>query len=222
MPRAPLPGLGVTRTRATFNVASVGVAPPSSLIWAHAPVPQPLPSFVLLMKEVFAGCYRPLLVTGPSRHYLCNPCVGAWTHTPPCSSGAHTHFFPEDSGLTSRETRSAHEKIPAMQLQQGAVFRGCNHSFIFRLPHSLGLQVAPTVAFTMPGGQAVYTTHRPGSYPTRDVVSLRVRHGQLTRLDSHQLDCSLVGCSFSHTAFRSSSSSGFRSLSPGSCGRDLV
>jgi len=129
-------------------------------------------------------------------------CVGAWTHTPPCSSGAHTHFFPEDSGLTSRETRSAHEKIPAMQLQQGAVFRGCNHSFIFRLPHSLGLQVAPTVAFTMPGGQAVYTTPRPGSYPTRDVVSLRVRHGQLTRLDSHQLDCSLVGCSFLHPALQ--------------------
>jgi hypothetical protein len=166
------------------------------------------------MKEVFADCYRPLLVTGPSRHYLCNPCVGAWTHTPPCSSGAHTHFFPEDSGLTSRETRSAHEKIPAMQLQQGAVFRGCNHSFIFRLPHSLGLQVAPTVAFTMPGGQAVYTTHRPGSYPTRDVVSLRVRHGQLTRLDSHQLDCSLVGCSFLHTAFRLPSPQGPRRLSP--------
>ena len=201
MPRAPLPGLGVTRTRATFNVASVGVAPPSSLIWAHAPVLQPLPSFVLLMKEVFAGCCRPLLVTGPSRHYLCNPCVGAWTHTPPCSSGAYTHFFPEDSGLTSRETRSAHENTPAMQLQQGAYFRGCSHSFIFRLPHSLGLQVAPTVAFTMPSGQAVYTTHRPGGYPSRDVVSLRVRHGQLTRLDFHQLDCSLVGCSFPHWAF---------------------
>ncbi len=154
------------------------------------------------MKEVFAGCYRPLLVTGPSRHYLCNPCVGAWTHTPPCSSGAHTHFFPEDSGLTSRKTRSAHEKIPAMPLQQGAVFRGCNHSFIFRLPHSLGLQVAPTVAFTMPGGQAVYTTHRPGSYPTRDVVSLRVRHGQLTRLDSQP--AGLQPCRLLLPALRSS------------------
>jgi len=27
------------------------------------------------------------------------------------------------------------------------------------------------------------------------VVSLRIRHGQLIRLDFHQLDCSLVGCS---------------------------
>ena len=98
------------------------------------------------MKTVFAGCRQPLLVTGPSRHYLCNLCVGAWTHTPPCPFVAHAHFFTKDAGLTSRETRSAHRKIPAMRLQQGAVFRGCSHSIIFRLPHSLGLQVAPTAA----------------------------------------------------------------------------
>lgn len=46
MPRAPLPSLGVTHTRATFNVASVDVTPPSSLIQAHAPVLPPLPSFL--------------------------------------------------------------------------------------------------------------------------------------------------------------------------------
>ena len=32
-------------------------------------------------------------------------------------------------------------------------------------------------------------------YLPRDVASLRVRYEQLTRLDFHQLDCSLVGCS---------------------------
>ena len=52
------------------------------------------------------------------------------------------------------------------------------------------------------GGQAVYTTHSPDGYPFRDVASLRVQHEQLTRLDFHQLDCSLVGCSFSHPAPR--------------------
>ena len=31
--------------------------------------------------SVFAGCCEPLLQTGPSRHYLCNPCPGAWTPT---------------------------------------------------------------------------------------------------------------------------------------------
>ena len=71
------------------------------------------------------------------RHYLCHLCGGAWTHTPPCSLGAFTHVFPNDSGLTSRETRSAHGKTPARRLRQGAQFRGCSHSLMFRLPHSL-------------------------------------------------------------------------------------
>ena len=38
------------------------------------------------------------------------------------------------------------EIVPAMQRQQGAVFRGCSHSFIFRLLRSLGPQIASTAA----------------------------------------------------------------------------
>jgi hypothetical protein len=87
-----------------------------------------------------------------------------------------------------------------MRLLQGAAITGLQ-SFV-------NLQ-APTLARPpgrthrsnwLLGGQAVYTTHRPAGYPNRDVVSLRARHGQLTRLDLHQLDCSLVGCSFPHRA----------------------
>jgi len=54
----------------------------------------------------------------------------------------------------------------------------------------------------MPGRRALHTTHRPAGYPSWDVASLHVRHGQLTWLDSHQLGRSLVGCSFPHTAHR--------------------
>ncbi len=97
-----------------------------------------------LGSRVLAGCRQSLLGDGPSRHYLCNPCVGAWTHTPPRSSDALAHFFSEDIGLAPQETRSARETIPAMQLPQGAVFRSCSHSFTFRLLRSLDLQVAPT------------------------------------------------------------------------------
>ncbi len=125
-----------------------------------------------LARSVFAGCRKPLLVTGPSRHYLCHLCGGARTHTPPCPPGALTHFFPDDSGLTPRETRSAHEFTPAWRLPQGAYFRGCSHSITFGLPHSLDPQIAPT-AVIRPGGRAVYATHRPGSYLAQDVVSLR-------------------------------------------------
>ena len=149
-----------------------------------------------LIRRVFAGCRQSLLGVGPSRHYLCNPCVGAWTPTPQCSPGALTRFFPKDNGLTSDVTSSAHQTTPAMQLQQGILFRGCSHSLMFRLPRSLDPQVAPTAeALSLQGGQAVYTTHSSVGYLPRDVASLRVRHEQLTRLDFHQLDCSLAGCS---------------------------
>jgi len=93
-------------------------------------------------------------------------------------------------------TFSALNLAHAMQLQHGILFRGCNHSIIFKLLHSLDLQVAPTAALFKLGSQAVYTTQSPDGYLHWGVASLRVRHGRLTRLDFHQLDCSLVGCSF--------------------------
>jgi hypothetical protein len=87
--------------------------------------------------------------------------------TPWCSPGALARFFPGDIGLTSDVTRSAHQMIPAMQLQQGETFRGCRHSLMFRLPRSLGLPIAPTAETqSLQGGQAVYTTQPPGWLPT--------------------------------------------------------
>ncbi len=79
--------------------------------------------------QVFAGCRQSLLGDGPSRHYLCNPCIGAWTHTPPCSSDACAHFFSENTGLTPRETRSAREKFPAAT-SAGSVISGLQ-SFVY-------------------------------------------------------------------------------------------
>ena len=118
---------------------------------------------------------------------------------PAVTSGCSTHYFPGNTGLTSRETGSAHGNIPAWQLLQGTVFRGCNHSFTFGLLHSLDPQTAPTIAaLRPPGGQAFHTTHSLSGCPVQDVASLHDRHGQLSWLDSHQLGRSLVGCSFPH------------------------
>ena len=75
-----------------------------------------------LLPQVFAGCCQPLLEVGPSRRYLRNLYTGAWTLTPQCLSGAFTRFFPESIGLTSDLTRSAHQKLPVMQFQQGHAF----------------------------------------------------------------------------------------------------
>ena len=74
---------------------------------------------------------------------------------------------------------------------------------MFRLPRSIDPQVAPTAeAQVFRAARAVYTTHSPVGYLPRDVASLRIRHEQLIRLDFHQLDCSLVGCSDVHDFMR--------------------
>jgi hypothetical protein len=177
VPRAPLPGLGVTQHRGVLRGHLRGyyrlLHRSYGLMRQTTVLPTPRWS---LGGGVCAGCRESLLDHGPSRHYLCHLCVGAWTHTPPCPSGAHAHPFPNGSGLTSRETRSAHGRNPARRFPQGALSRGCSHSLMFRPPHSLDLQIVPTAVHRL-GGQAVYTTHRPRGYPPQDVVSLRVCMG---------------------------------------------
>ena len=120
-----------------------------SFIAPMSPCARPKPSSRLgfrLVRAVFAGCCQPLLGDGPSRRYLCDPCVGARTHTPPRSSAANVRCFTKDAGLTPRETGSTRGFTPTQQLRWGAVYRGCSHSITFGLLRSLDLQVAPTAA----------------------------------------------------------------------------
>ena len=56
--------------------------------------------------------------------------------------------------------------------------------------------------------RAFYTTQYLIRYRYQAVASLRDRHRQLSRLDFHQLDCSLVGCSSTHPALQQNSLSG--------------
>jgi hypothetical protein len=72
-----------------------------------------------LFLQVFAGCCQSLLGIDPSRRYLRNPCIGAWTLAP---HSAFARFFPRSIGLTLDLRRSAHQKLPIMQLQQGHAF----------------------------------------------------------------------------------------------------
>src|SRR4029453_5165014 len=118
----------------------------ASLIWAHAPDHPPLAaSGYRLVPRVLAGCCVPLLGVGLSRRYLLNLSLGAWTRTPPRSSGALARFFPDDIGLPSVSTGSARRNIHHdSNFYDGHRFRGCSHSLMFRLPYLLGLQVAPT------------------------------------------------------------------------------
>ena len=145
--QSPFARRGCYPRRGGLKAAWRGVTPSSSLVRAHAPDHHPpRASGRPVVRAVFAGCRQSLLGDGPSRHYLCDPCAGARTHTPPRSSAARVHSLTEDTGLTPRETGSARGSIPTWQLPWGAVFRGCSHSITFGLLHSLGLQAAPTAA----------------------------------------------------------------------------
>lgn len=145
------------RYPAVFARTGSCAPPPSSRRFQPSPI-----------RRVLAGCCGPLLQDGGSRRYLHEPCTGAWTPTPPRSAGAFTRFFPADIGLTAHFTGSARETLPAMQLQRGGFFRGCSHSFIFRLPCSLDPLAAPTAeARFPPGGWAVYTTQWMRGYPSK-------------------------------------------------------
>jgi hypothetical protein len=233
VPRAPLPRAGVIRAGAASKAAWRGVTPSSSLIRAHAPDhPPPCASGVPVARRVFAGCRQSLLADGPSRHYLCDPCAGARTHTPPRSSTALVHSFTEDTGLTPRETGSARGENDGLSWPQydgalGPVQVVVPTRIYPHMAASVGSRIswlqsfdhlrAPALARPPDcsdrsadalGRQAFHTTHRPAGYPDRDVASLHVRHGQLTWLDSHQLGRSLVGCSLPHTALRHRSPTG--------------
>jgi hypothetical protein len=175
VPRAPLPDRGVPSTGviASRQRALTLLHRSYGLMRQTNPL---LPPSTHLIRQVFAGCCQPLLGVAPSRHYLCNPCVGAWTPAPRCPSGAQTRFFPENIGLTLGVNRFGTPIRPCHATSTGKTFRGCSHFIMFRLPRLLGSQVAPTAAF-QPGGRAVYTTRHSVGCPPRVVVSLRIRIG---------------------------------------------
>ena len=138
MPRAPLPTQGVTSRGVTSSATSEGITPP--FIAPTGSCARPKPSCFLqhpLGQQVFAGCRKPLLGNGPSRRYLCNPYMVAWTLTPRCFPGAFTRFFPVNIGLTLDLRRSTHRFI----------FPHCNFSgsSISRLQSFLDVQ-APMFA----------------------------------------------------------------------------
>jgi len=177
------------------RIKSEGIALPSSLIRAHASVQNPPAVFdsttatgLCRLLPVPAGRWPFPTLSLQSLRRCLDPYPGvSFQCTCPLLPGRQRPHLKRD--------RFGTPKIPpAMQLQQGRASRGCSHSIMFRLPRSLDPQIAPTAeALSLQGGRAVYTTHSSVGYLRRDVVSLRIRHEQLIRLDFHQLDCSLVG-----------------------------
>ena len=175
VPRAPSPPWGVTPPRVVCPRPRPALPGPlryDGLMRQTSTLSRP--TLCGLVRESLQVAVCPLLGRGPSRCYLLNLCGGAWTRTPPRLCGALTRFFPQSFGLTSRATGSARDTTAMIATAMTNRFRGCSHSLMFRLPHLLGPQIAPTVeAHSLLGSRAVYATQRTYGYPSRTVVSLR-------------------------------------------------
>jgi hypothetical protein len=131
-----------------------------------------------LFQMVFAGCRQSLLTDGPSRRYLCNLCIGAWTLTPRCLFGAFTRFFPKSIGLTLDLKRSAHPDSPCNATSTRHSISGLQSFHNVQAP----ILARPPPRLHPPLKQ---TSGRPGRLHhamdrrllARTVVSLRVRTG---------------------------------------------
>jgi hypothetical protein len=176
-------------------ITSEGVTPPSSLIRAHAPDQNPPSDFA--SSTISKDLCRLSLVPAGSWPFPTLPlqslrrCLDPY---PVVSSRCLCPFLPRRQRSHVKGQTFDIPNVPCNATSTGTSSRGCSHSFMFRLPRSLDPQVAPTEVSQALGGRAVYATHISVGCLPRAVVSLRVRHGQLTRLDFHQLDCSTVGC----------------------------
>jgi hypothetical protein len=86
VPRVPLPDVGVTFIRETCTASCEDITPGHGSYRLIPRSRSALPTSALgLVRGVSAGCYQPLLPTGPSRRYLCESfprCLG------PCHGGS--------------------------------------------------------------------------------------------------------------------------------------
>lgn len=142
-----------------------------------------MPTSVSLFRQVFAGCYEPLLEDGHSRRY---PCDFVWAleslprHDP---TVLFVRFFPLDIGLPLGSRGSARGKFPQRSFMWGNISR--LQPFVYLQAPIL---VWPTDCSDLQGPcpfghRAVYTGQYSYRYRSRTPVSLRVRTGQLTRQD---------------------------------------
>jgi hypothetical protein len=175
VPRAPSPPWGVTPPRVVSpRPRPVLPGPPRYYELMRQTFPLSRPTHGGLGPESVQGaaypCWEEVLPDVISS--LCVEVLG------PVPRRASPVRLPVSSRRTSaspyvQEVRRA--DTPAMMATSMTnQFRGCSHAVMFRLPHSLGPQIAPTVeAQGLLGSRAVYATQRTCGYPPRTVVSLR-------------------------------------------------
>ena len=167
---------GVTAHALRSRRRSAGVTPPSSLLQAHAS-DRPAPVGFGVVPNP-SGLCRLCRVPAASRPFPTLSLRSLYRRLGPYPATLGRCFCP----FLPARPRPLHRvncigswKDPATQLCAGAVFRGCNHSLMFRLRYSLGPQSAPTFRALCPCRRwAVYTALNPRRYRSRAAASLRV------------------------------------------------
>ena len=81
-------------------------------------------SSVPLIPWVFAGCCKPLLGVGPSRHYLRNPCMVAWAPYPVASLRCICPFLPGEHRPHLSGQRFGSLNSPCNATSTGPLFSG--------------------------------------------------------------------------------------------------
>ena len=191
-PRAPLHVRGVTSPVMVSGTMSVGITPPSSLVWAHASVLHPpaasvIPSDNGSVQVAVSPCWAEDLPDVISAH----PARRAWTSTPaapevhmPVSSLRTSAFPPFGPGRRSTMYRTATAVRRA--------FRGCSHSLMFRPAGVLATQIAPTDTATPYGSCDFSIRASRGLLPPHAPDMLAVRIGPLTAEDFHLIRCAAL------------------------------
>jgi len=120
------------------STVSVGVTRPSSLLPAHAPDHNPLadfgcPYFDKSLQVATSPCWEMALPDVISAIF-----VWVLGSVPRHDRTVHfDRFFLLGIGLSLGSRRSTRERFPRTA-SRGGIFRGCNHSLMFRLPYLLG------------------------------------------------------------------------------------
>ena len=143
-----------------------------------------------LVREVFAGCYQPLLLPGLSRRYFCESFLRCLV---PCHGGPTECvclFLPLCLRPSPTGVWVGFPLKPANTTFHGAFFRGCRHFFMFRPLSLLTSQVVPTAAHTAQGSRGFYIRAYRASLPlpAPDMLAVRTQAidgaGTFTQPDS--------------------------------------
>ena len=195
VPRAPLPATGVTSCGVMSSTTSEGITPPSSLIRAHAPDQIPPADFgfpytagLCRLSPVPAGRWSFPTLSLQSVHRCLDPYPGMplWCLCPFLPRELQPHPRCTEFGASDNRRNATSTTTPIAGRQS------------FRYVQAPMLASPPGCTYR--AGSAAYG--QPGrlrhamdwKLPSRTVVSLHDRNGQLPWRDFHPLDCSLVGC----------------------------